>query len=198
MREMPDKAFDLAIVDPEYGANFQGPCGRFERYGSLQSVNSKPPTDEYFQQLFRVSANQIIWGGNYFNLGHTRGFVIWDKLQPEGVSFASCEFAWSSFERSARTFYQRPQGEIRIHPTQKPTELYKWLLTNYAKEGDKILDTHLGSGSSRIAAYDLGFDFVGYELDPDYFAAQEKRFADHIAQPKLFEPPAIETQEALW
>ena len=189
MREMPDKAFELAIVDPPYGIGITE-SGRLKKYNANKTKwDELTPTDKYFKELFRVSANQIIWGGNYFNLPPTRGFVIWDKRQPEDVSFASCEFAWSSFDVSARTFYYSAlqQSGARIHPTQKPVALYEWLLTRYAKQGDKILDTHLGSGSSRIAAYNLGFDFVGCEIDEDYFKAQEERFKAHTAQTRLFD-----------
>ncbi len=196
MREMPDKAFDLAIVDPPYGIDINT-SGRLvkEKGWAYKGWDMGIPSNEYFTELQRISRNQIIWGGNYFPLGPTKCFLLWDKQQPEGVSFASCELAWTSFDSVAKTFYLRPQGDTRIHPTQKPVALYKWLLTNYAKQGQTILDTHLGSGSSRIAAYDLGFDFTGYELDKDYFDAQEQRFANHIAQPKLFMPtsaPAIQ------
>jgi site-specific DNA-methyltransferase (adenine-specific) len=147
----------------------------------------KEQNEQYFDELFRISKNQIIWGGNYFALPANKCFIIWDKGQPEGVSFAMCEYAWSSFNSVAKIFKTRTQGQKeRFHPTQKPTKLYKWLLTNYAKQGDKILDTHLGSGSSRIAAYDMGFDFWGYELDTEYFEAQEKRFNNFKMQGKLF------------
>lgn len=188
MREFPDKFFDLAVVDPPYGISITD-SGRLKRYNSDNGEwDATPPTDEYFNELFRVSRNQIIWGGNYFSLPPTRCFLVWDKKQPEGVSFASCEFAWTSFDGSAKTFYMSPMntGEYRIHTTQKPAALYEWILTRYAKPGDKILDTHLGSGSSRIAAYDAGFDFWGYEIDKEYFDKQEERFAAHTAQISLF------------
>ena len=188
MAQYPDRYFDLAIVDPPYGIDINS-SGRLGHYGGKNKKwDEQIPNKNYFDELFRVSNNQIIWGGNYFGLPPARCFIIWDKKQPENVSFASCEYAWTSFDKSAKTFYQRPQNIDfqRIHPTQKPIKLYKWLLTNYAKQGDKILDTHLGSGSSRIAAWDMGFDFVGYELDPDYFQAQEKRFNDFKMQTKLF------------
>ena len=184
MREMPDKAFELAVVDPPYGIGITQ-SGRLKKYNAnSRKWDAAVPCDEYFSELYRVSANQIIWGGNYFGLRPTRGFIIWDKKQPQDVSFASCEFAWSSFDVSAKTFYYSAlqQADTRIHPTQKPVALYEWLLRNYAHPGDRILDTHLGSGSSRIAAYNLGFDFVGYEIDRDYFDAQEKRFREHISQ----------------
>lgn len=188
MRKMPDKAFDLACVDPPYGISITG-SGRLKKYNTKNDEwDSQPPPKEYFEQLFRVSKNQIIWGGNYFELPPTRCFLIWDKEQPEDVSFASCEYAWTSFDASAKTFYLSPlhTGEVRIHTTQKPTALYAWIYRRFAKQGDKILDTHLGSGSSRIAAYDAGLDFVGYEIDKDYFDKQEERFAAHTAQISLF------------
>lgn len=140
------------------------------------------PSDEYFKELFRVSKNQVIWGGNYFNLGPCRGFAIWNKLQPWD-NFSQAEFAWTSFDCPAKVFsYSNTGGantEEKIHPTQKPVALYKWLLQNYAKPGDKILDTHLGSGSHRIAAYDMGFDFWGCENKEIYFELEEARFENH-------------------
>ena len=214
MREAPDNHWDLAICDPPYGI---GESGGKHREGpqsfakGLRSAiyakkawDSATPTSEYFSQLGRVSRNQIIWGGNYFELRPSPCFIVWDKKTNDGSDFADCELAWTSFSSAVRKFkydwvgfgyINNPDGEKKIHPTQKPVALYKWLLTNYAKPGDTILDTHLGSGSSRIAAYDLGFDFTGYELDKDYFEAQEKRFADHIAQAKLFDAPVLETVE---
>lgn len=147
------------------------------------------PDDEYFEELERICQNTIIWGGNYFALPATRCVICWDKRQPWD-NFSQWEMAWTSFDKPAALFsYSNTGGanaEKKIHPTQKPTDLYKWLLGKYAEDGMKILDTHLGSGSSRIAAYDMGFDFTGIELDPDYFAAQEKRFSQHKAQLKIF------------
>ena len=178
MATLPDNYYSLALVDPPYGIGINK-SGRLGHYGGKgKDWDSSIPSKEYFDELFRVSKNQIIWGGNYFPLPPTRCFLIWDKMQPHNVSFASCELAWTSFDSSAKTFYKRPQNAdiYRIHPTQKPIALYAWLLKNYAKKGDKILDTHLGSGSSRIASYKLGFDFVGCELDEDYFESQEVRF----------------------
>jgi site-specific DNA-methyltransferase (adenine-specific) len=194
MAGLPDKAFDLAIVDPPYWIDINS-SGRLGHYGGKgKTWDSETPSEIYFQELRRVSSEQIIWGGNYFldYLTSTRCFLLWDKQQPEGVSFASCEFAWTSFDASAKTFYHRPQGEQRIHPTQKPVKLYEWLLTNYAKPGQRILDTHLGSGSSAIPAHNLGFDFVGTELDKDYYEAALARFNKHIAQGSLFDavPPS--------
>lgn len=138
-----------------------------------------PPTEAYFNELFRVSKNQIIWGGNYFNLPPSRCIICWDKLQP-WENFSQFELAWTSFDKPAALFrYSNTGGantETKIHPTQKPVALYAWILRKYAQNGDKIIDTHLGSGSSRIAAYKLGFDFYATEINANYFNAQEKRF----------------------
>lgn len=194
MGRYPDKYFDLAIVDPPYGININA-SGRLGHYGGKgKNWDNAIPDEEYFKELFRVSKEQIIWGANYFNMPPTRGFVIWDKQQPQDVSFASCEFAWTSFDRSARTHYQRPQNadNIRIHPTQKPVELYKWLLLNYAKQGDKILDTHLGSGSIAIAIDSvnkiekMGLTLTACELDKEYFDAAIKRIENATRQDTLF------------
>ncbi len=145
------------------------------------------PEKEYFDELFRISRNQIIWGGNYFNLPPTRCFLVWRKLTiPENFSMAMAEYAWTSFNGNAKVFEYAPQDSARFHPTQKPKALYDWIFKLYAKPGMKILDTHLGSGSSRIAAYDAGLDFVGYEIDKEYFDKQEQRFADYTAQTNLF------------
>lgn len=148
------------------------------------------PKKEFFDELFRVSRNQIIWGGNYFELPPTRCFLVWRKLTiSESFTMAMAEYAWTSFNANAKVFECAPQGKVgdtRFHPTQKPIDLYRWIFANYAKKGDKILDTHLGSGSSRIAAYDAGLDFVGCEIDKFYFDKQEERFAAHTAQTSLF------------
>lgn len=212
MREMPDKSFDLAIVDPEYGINASsgGVGGKYLRLkfesGQFTKKNwdNKPPSAEYFEQLFRVSKSQIIWGGNYFSLPPSKCFIVWDKGAGfRNRSFAECELAWSNLSKNTKIFNYDPlaKGDYqnKIHETQKPVALYKWLLQNYAKPGDRILDTHLGSGSSRIAAYDLGFDFVGFELDKNYFEAGNERFARHIRQPTFFESPiAMPQQEVLF
>ena len=185
---LEDNAFQLAIVDPQYGIDINK-SGRLGHYGGKgKSWDKSPPSPEYFKELFRVSDSQIIWGANYFNMPPCRCFLIWDKQQPEAFSFASCEYAWTSFDKSAKTYYQRPQNADiqRIHVTQKPIKLYQWLLTHYAKEGDRILDTHLGSASSAIAAHYGGFDFIGCELDKDYYKAAVKRFSDETAQKTLF------------
>ncbi len=188
MKKYPDNYFELAIVDPPYGIDITK-SGAIGHYGGKgKKWDSSVPSKSYFIELFRVSQNQIIWGGNYFELPPTRCFLIWDKQQPQEMSFASCEQAWTSFDKSAKTFYKRPQNAdaFRIHPTQKPIQLYEWLLMNYANTGDKILDTHLGSGSSRIAAYNLGFDFIGFELDTDYYENEIKRFKQVTSQLTIF------------
>ena len=204
MREMPDKAFELAIVDPPYGLErFKRGGSVVNRYGESGAWNNTKPTSDYFNELFRVSKNQIIWGANNFSLPSSEYFIIWDKVNPLEFSFAMCEQAWTNIKKPAKIFTYNSQNEsaCRIHPTQKPVKLYEWLLAHYAKQGDKILDTHLGSGSSRIAAYNLGFDFVGYEIDTDYFNAQEERFHKHTAQIRLFdlqeEKPAHEQIELI-
>lgn len=198
MRTLPDKAFDLAVVDPPYGINRfkNGQPSRLNKYGQMATVNNLRPNEEYFQELFRVSKNQIVWGYNHLSdlLPPTSEFVFWYKHQPVST-YADGELAWTSFTKTAVCFDYPFFGAAgadsgpRIHPTQKPVALYTWLLKRYAKPGDKILDTHLGSGSSRIAAYDLGFDFVGCETDEHYFKAQEARYRAHIAQGNLFLSP---------
>ena len=202
MKEYPDKYFDLAIVDPPYGINIakNGTVGgnnlsKSKDYGA-KSWDNEPPKVEYFLELFRVSKNQIIWGANHFisRMPYDSScWIVWDKNN--SGNFADCELAWTSFKSTVRKYKYTWNGmlqqdtknkEERIHPTQKPKDLYRWILDNYAKQGDKILDTHLGSGSSRIAAYRNGFDFVGFEIDKDYYEAQEKRFKTELMQPRLF------------
>lgn len=197
MAKYPDKYFELAIVDPPCGINRAGQNERFtklkkhkRKYFENKKWDYDIPNEKYFNELFRVSKNQIIWGANYFTqyLYSSMGWIFWDKGQD--LTMSDGELAFTSFQKALRRIkINRGQLMIEggtIHPTQKPVKLYKWLLTNYAKSGDKILDTHLGSGSSRIAAYDMGFDFVGFELDKDYFEAQEKRFNTFKQQLKLF------------
>lgn len=219
MKEFPDKFFELAICDPPYGigegnkknktrSSFTG-FGTNKKWVKAKDYGGgewdlKPPEVEYFAELFRISKNQIIWGANHF-LGLTSScWIVWDKDNGE-CDQADCELAWTSFPTAVRKFKYKWQGllqgnmankEIKIHPTQKPIALYQWLLKNYAKPGDKILDTHLGSGSHRIAAYKMGFDFWGCEIDSDYWQAQEKRFAEAIAEP-LFEQIKIEQGKLL-
>ena len=189
--QIPDKFFDLAIVDPPYGISLDRNIGR--RKGQKQSSYKKitwdnaPPDRSYFDELFRVSKNQIIWGGNYFNLPPSRGIVCWDKRQP-CPGFSQVEIAWTSFNRPAALYRQSSRGgsnKIRIHPTQKPVELYLYLLENYAKRGDKILDTHAGSASSLIACAILKYDFLAFEIDKDYYDAAVKRIQIETAQLRL-------------
>lgn len=191
MARYPDNYFDLAIVDPPYGIGASKRKNKTKK--SIIQYNSKNwdnsiPDDNYFKELFRVSKNQIIWGGNYFDLIPTRCFVIWDKCQPEGLDQAMCEMAWTSFNSSAK-IYKTSIQQIqftRTHPTEKPTKLYKWILDKYAKPGDKILDTHLGSGSIAIACHDYGFDLTACELDKEYFDKAMERIKNHTNQTKLF------------
>jgi len=190
MREMRDNEFDLAIVDPPYGLGkkiYSGgdkSCKFHTLFGNNKWDDETPPK-QYFDELFRVSKNQIIWGGNYFDLPPTRTIICWDKKQGDN-NFSMWEMAWTSFDSPAKIFRKSSFGE-RIHPTQKPVALYLWLLQKYAQPGDKILDTHLGSGSSALAAHDLGFDFVGYELDKEYYDKAQERLRQHQRQLSLFE-----------
>jgi len=188
MKRYPDKYFDLAIPDPPYGIGDKFKGGKTGKMNFNEIVNKdwdKVPSDEYFAELRRVSKNQIIWGGNYFNLPPTRCFIVWDKIISEDFSLAMAELAWTSFDKLAKIYKLQVPKNGKIHPTQKPVKLYEWLLQNYAKKGDLILDTHLGSGSSRIAAYKNGFDFVGFEIDKEYYDKQEKRFNQFKAQQTL-------------
>ena len=203
MKRFSDNHFDLAIVDPRYGIDInnqsQGKGGGVARKidYTKKDWDKTAPEIIYFNELRRVSKNQIIWGANHFISRlpiDSSCWVVWDKDNGE-TDFADCELAWTSFKTAVRRFKwtwagMRQQNmknkEERIHPTQKPIALYKWLLMNYASEGNLILDTHLGSGSSRIAAYDLGYDFIGFEIDPEYYEKQEKRFKNFSAQQRLF------------
>lgn len=166
-------------------------------YENLNLWKQERPSKEYFDELFRVSKDQIIWGWNNYpvEIGRdTQSYIIWDKKHPDGIKYADCEIAWTSHDRAAKIFRFRWNGmlqedmkhkEVRVHPTQKPVKLYEWIFANYAKPGMKILDTHLGSGSSRIAAYNADLDFVGFEIDPGYFAAQEKRWEEVTQQIRI-------------
>jgi len=186
MKQFPDKHFELAIVDPPYRDSNQ-PTKDMRNNGSMKSLDGRPD-QSYFDELLRVSKNQIIWGANNFQLPQFMGFIVWKKLTiSEDFTMSMAEIASLSEGLStvSKVFELEPQGkksDPRIHPTQKPIKLYKWILNTYAKSGDKILDTHLGSGSSRIAADQMGFDFYATELDKDYFEAQEKRFRQYKAQ----------------
>lgn len=213
MKYFPDNFFDLAIVDPPYGgANFNGGgCGsrhyafclrkKDKSYENRRSMGEEirkkidawdiAPKEEYFKELFRVSRNQIIWGGNYFNLPPTRCFLVWRKLTiSEGFSMAMAEYAWTSFNSNAKVFEFAPQGkkeDQRFHPTQKPIELYQWCLANYANKGDKILDTHAGSASSLIACHYAGLSAWGFEIDEQYYEKAKKRLEAAKAQITMYE-----------
>ena len=187
MAQTPDNYYELAIIDPPYGIGISSNPVR--QMHSKKKWDKEIPESNYFNELFRVSKNQIIWGGNYFfdYLNNSQGFIIWDKKQPENFSLAMCEFAFSSIQSPAKIFrYSVLTERDKIHPTQKPVALYKWLLDKYAKQNDKILDTHLGSMSIAIACHDYGFELTGCELDKDYFRDGVKRVKNHILQQKLF------------
>lgn len=205
MRKMHDKAYSLAIVDPVYGdlvtrggymSNSSSKIAKNKNYNDSLWKQRKT-SKEYFKELFRVSHNQIVWGGNYFTEEISQNkscWVVWDKDNGEN-HFADCELAWTSFDTAVRKFKWKWQGmlqqnmknkQMRIHPTEKPIELYKWLLSTYAKPGDRILDTHGGSMSIAIACWDMGYDLDLWEIDPDYYEAGKKRFEIHKKQLQLF------------
>ena len=192
MARYEDNHFDLAIVDPPYGININVSMGRRKGdkksdYHKFAGNDSEIPSKQYFTELFRISKNQIIWGGNYMteHLKPTSCWLLWDKGFSEDVTFAQFEMAWSSFNSSAKKYDKHPNQLNRIHPTQKPIALYEWILMRYAKEGDKILDTHLGSGSIAIACHNLGYDLTACELDKDYYEAAIKRINQHKAQLRI-------------
>jgi len=189
LKNTPSKAFELAIVDPEFGIGI-GNSPRLVTDKGLQAKawDNKPIDPSYFLELFRVSKNQIIWGGNYYALPANKHCVIWDKLQPEALSFGMFDYAWTSFDGSNKIFRLSARTDNSFHPTAKPVALYKWLLSRYAKPGDKILDTHGGSGSICIACHDLGYDLTWMELDADYYKAACARYQLHASQAQLFEP----------
>ena len=191
MKTIPDNYFELSIVDPEYGIGEDG--GKFrDRKGGGHRVlkkknwDKKPPELSYFNEIRRISRNQIIWGGNYFTdkLPVSRCWLYWDKLM--GGDFSDGELAWTSFDKVLKKFTKCNKNGGKFHPTQKPVALYKWLLKNYANPDDKIFDSHVGSGSIRIACHDMGFDFTGCEIDKDYYNDQETRFKNHCQQGDLF------------
>lgn len=210
MKEFPDGFFDLAIVDPPYGTGGKEFASetrfgeRFSKYNRQQDKKIKhgcghwkyadvewdvAPDETYFDELFRISRNQIIWGGNYFNLPACRCFLIWYKTTiPENFSMSMAEYAWTSFNDNAKVFSFKSSGiKGRFHPTQKPVELYAWILNNYANPGDKILDTHVGSASSLVACRELGFKYVGFEIDKDYYDMAKKRLDAAEAQGNIFD-----------
>ena len=185
MKEIPDNYFELAIVDPPYGIGISKNPVRQQHEKKYWDDNV--PTELYFDELKRVSVDQIIWGGNYFNLPPTQNYIIWDKKQPHDFSLAMAEIAWCSIQQPIKMFrYSVLKEKGKIHPTQKPVELYHWLLRNYAKEGDKILDTHMGSGSSIIACHNMGFEYMAFELDKDYYDSAMERINNHKAQIRMF------------
>ena len=196
MARYPDNYFDLAIVDPPYGyGNKETNILNFRQKEQHREWNIAP-SEQYFKELFRVSKNQIIWGGNYFSFIWNYGgrcFIYWHKGNPV-ENFADGELAWTSFDKNAKQFDYRYYGNLegktstseKFHPTQKPIDLYKWLLDKYAKQGDKILDTHLGSGSIAIACHDYGFELTACELDKEYFDKAIERITNHTSQQKLF------------
>jgi site-specific DNA-methyltransferase (adenine-specific) len=188
MSRYEDNYFDLAIVDPPYGIDINSSGTHFKEKYKAKDWDKTTPNFGYFKELIRISKNQIIWGGNYFldKLGNCKCFIIWDKKIPEDMSFAMCEMAWTSFKNGAKIYKTTAMQNKRIHPTQKPIALYEFLLMRYAKEGDKILDTHLGSGSLAIACHNLGFELTACELDTEYYEASIKRIKDHISQQRLF------------
>jgi site-specific DNA-methyltransferase (adenine-specific) len=200
MKDKPDNYYDLAIVDPPYGIKrFQSnvESKKMPNFKNKLCSWDKKPDEKYFIELFRVSKNQMIWGMNNFKLPETEYFIVWDKKQPCN-NFARCELAWTNIKKPSKIFEYAYWGgmkkhiEFNIHPTQKPIALYKWLLQNYAKPGQKIFDSHVGSGSIRIACHDLSFDFEGCELDKDYWEDQEKRFNNHTRQQELFPKDEIQ------
>lgn len=192
MKQFPDKYFELAIVDPPYGININNNMGRRknDKKSDYKKIawDSSAPDKQYFNELFRVSKNQVIWGANYFEMPPTKGFIIWRKphISVE-MSFSMCEYAWTNFDKTAKIWTGISNEQDRIHPTQKPVALYTWLLQNYAKQGDKILDTHVGSASSLIACHKLGFEYIGFELDKDYCDAANKRLEAVKNQVSIFD-----------
>ena len=198
MARYPDNYFDLAIVDPPYGIGISGQKEQKKgkksdrKYFEDKGWDNEIPKKKYFNELFRVSKNQIIWGANYF-VEHlykgTKGWVVWDKMQ-HGLTMSDCELAFSSYDKPTRVYHKNRailKQDGTIHPTQKPRQLYNWLLDNYAKEGDRILDTHLGSGSIALACHDRGFELTACELDKDYFDSAVKRIKNHVSQKTIFD-----------
>ena len=204
MARYPDKYFDLCIVDPPYGldlANMNMGVGKSKKASKIQNRKWKPkdwdkkaPTQEYFNELFRISKNQIIWGGNYFELPPCKNYIIWDKEIPKGLSFADCEMAWTSFSNAPKMFRYSAylNKNDKFHPTQKPVALYAWILKNYAKQGDKIIDTHFGSGSIACAIHEansidkMDLSLVACELDKDYFESSIQRVKSALQNQSLF------------
>lgn len=201
LRQTPDDFYHLCIVDPPYGIGEDGgKCrtrGSKRTNGEAKGWDKEPPPMEYFVELRRVAKHQITWGGNYFadKLPASRCWIYWQKDM--GGDFADGELAWTSFDRVLKQFRKRSETHGRIHPTQKPVELYAWLLANYAKPGQRILDTHLGSGSIAIACHYFGAHLTACEIDPDYFAAACERITRETAQADMFQPTATPAEEQL-
>ena len=189
LRQTPDTYFDLAVVDPEFGINI-GKSARLVTDKGLKAKlwDDKPISMDYFTELYRVSKNQVIWGGNYYPLPANKHCIIWDKMQPEGMSFGMFDYAWTSFDGANKLYRYSVQKESdKVHPTQKPIKLYDWIYSRYLPNGGKVIDTHLGSGSNRIAADKAGnIEFNGFEIDPEYYEAQEKRYKIFKMQKRLF------------
>lgn len=201
MKTVPDKHFDLAIVDPPYGINVNMQMGRKKnerpRY-EKKDWDKNIPDKQYFDELFRISKNQVIWGGNYFAhlLPPSMGWICWDKQVPDGVSFSDCELAWTSYPIALIKVTIPYCGFIgldkkRIHPTEKPVKLYNWLIKTYAKDGFKIIDTHLGSGNFAWASHSYNLEFTGMEIDSIYFEKSVNAFKNHISQQTLFKPQLL-------
>lgn len=205
MQQFPDKYFNLAIVDPPYGGVKQGGYMKNQMSGGVARHHEynnaiwqqSAPGPEYFRELFRVSKQQIVWGGNNFisYLQPTQCWIVWDKQKPEGIGFADIELAWTSFDKAARIFRYTWNGmlqgnmkekETKIHPTQKPVALYEWILHRFAQPGDLILDTHVGSASSLIACHNLNYKYVGFEIDKGYYVDAKNRLEQETAQYSLF------------
>ena len=189
MKTFKDKQFGLAIIDPPYGIGDKfkgGKTGKMNFNEVVEKDWDKVPSMEYWEELMRVSKNQIVWGGNYFPLPPSRCFIVWDKQISEDFSLAMAELAWTSFDKLAKIFKMSTQKDGKIHPTQKPVQLYKWLLQNYAKEGETILDTHFGSLSIGIACHDMKFDLTAIELDADYYEQAKQRLIYHQRQLTIF------------
>jgi len=193
MATFKDKQFDLAIVDPPYGIGMDGGNVGYKGFNNFEKKDwdKETPNDKYWKELFRVSQNQIVWGGNYFGLPASRCWVIWDK--GEGFynrTYAEAELAWTSFNANVKIYKRDPlaKGDYKgkIHPTQKPIQLYKFLLVKFASAEFKILDTHLGSGSIAIACHDLGYNLIGIEIDKEYYDAAVKRYNQHKAQLQIW------------
>lgn len=215
LKEFPDNYFDLAIVDPPYGGVTQGGYMSNKMGGGVAKNRNDyhlgvwqygRPSDDYFKELLRVSKNQIIWGGNYYAslLPDSQGWIVWDKEKPEGVSFADCELAWTSFDVATRIFKFAWNGmlqgdmknkEAKIHPTQKPVRLYEWCLSRYAKDGDTILDTHVGSGSSLIACHETDHKYIGFEIDPVYYEKAKQRIDEASSQVNIFQLCGMEQMD---